>query len=120
MLPSLPVCLLLMCSGLHRHVTLLAKPAAACITDYSVKTPLTFHPGEGRQLQSAGLDLTVHLELADKKLLEKGRLGVTADLLLPDGSALLQEVPATLQPVSVSGTQQEPTMTLFVCLYHIQ
>jgi len=29
-------------SGLHRHVRLLSKPAAAAIRDFSVKTPLGF------------------------------------------------------------------------------
>ncbi|WIA37008.1 hypothetical protein OEZ86_013994 [Tetradesmus obliquus] len=81
-------------SGLHRHVTLLRKPGRACITDFSVSTPLTFEAG---QLQAAALQLQVQLEVADRQLLQGGQLAVTADLLLPDGTRLLQDLPATLE-----------------------
>lgn len=89
-------------SGLHRHVTLLAKPAAACIIDYSVKTPLKFEAGVGGQLLSAGLDVAVQLEVTQQQLLGSGQLRVAVDLLLPEGTVLLQDLQTTLQQVSTS------------------
>lgn len=86
-------------SGLHRHVLLQAKPGCACITDYAVTTPLSFEPGPGGRLSCAELQLRVSLEVADEALLPPGQLSVTADLLLPDGTVLLEDVAATLQQV---------------------
>jgi hypothetical protein len=83
-------------SGLHRHVTLLRKPGCACITDFAVSTPLTFEAG---QLQAAALQLQVQLEAAGKQLLQQGRLQVTVDMLLPDGTPLLQDLPTTIEQV---------------------
>lgn len=95
------LCVTVARSGLHRHVTLLRKPGRACITDFSVSTPLTFEAG---QLQAAALQLQVQLEVADRQLLQGGQLAVTADLLLPDGTRLLQDLPATLEQVQCSNS----------------
>ncbi|GBF99412.1 beta-D-galactosidase [Raphidocelis subcapitata] len=53
-------------SGLHRPVHILSKPAPACITDFSVRTPLawTAAPGAGGPPSEAGLELEVRLEVA--------------------------------------------------------
>jgi hypothetical protein len=85
------------CSGLHRHVTLLRKPGCACITDFAVSTPLSFEAG---RLQAASLQLEVQLEVADaQQLQEEGLLHVTVDMLLPDGTPLLQDLPTKLDQV---------------------
>ncbi len=74
-------------SGIHRSVTLLAKPSAAFIADYAVRTPLTFSASDpaargsgigggggdgtssggvaqGPELTAAALEVDVYLTLA--------------------------------------------------------
>lgn len=48
-------------SGIHRDVTLLAKPAVAHISDFAVRTPLAFSKAGRAELASARLELDVHV-----------------------------------------------------------
>lgn len=83
---------------------LLAKPGAACITDYSVSTPLSFerNGSTGNELEGARLELTVHLEVAASELLQQpGGLAVVADVLLLDGTPLLRDRALAVEQVCV-------------------
>jgi hypothetical protein len=54
-------------SGLHRDVLLLSKPADACISDFSVRTPLAWPAASDRAggpPSEAGLEVDVRLEVA--------------------------------------------------------
>jgi hypothetical protein len=85
-------------------VWLLAKPGAACITDYSVSTPLSFerNGSTGNELEGARLELTVHLEVAASELLQQpGGLAVVADVLLLDGTPLLRDRALAVEQVCV-------------------
>lgn len=57
-------------------------------------------------LTAAGLELTVHLEVSHKEMIESGELLVSADLLLEDGTVLLQDLPLKLQQVNMVGQGQ--------------
>jgi hypothetical protein len=48
---------------------------------------------------AASLHVAVQLEVADRRLLQPGQLGVTVDLLLADGTPLLQDLPTKLDEV---------------------
>jgi hypothetical protein len=58
----------------------------------------------------------VQLEVADRQLLQQpGQLCVTVDLLLPDGTPLLQDLPTELEEVS---GQQQCFGVPGACLWH--
>lgn len=102
--------MLLLCSGLHRHVWLVAKPAAACITDYSVTTPLTFTQDVAGDLSKAELQVSVSIEVQHECLISEGQLSLSLDLLLPDGTPLLQNHQMPVQQVRHQGS-----LCRFVC-----
>lgn len=54
-------------------------------------------------METAGLDVTVNLEVADAELVSNGQLQVTADVLLPGGDSLLKDLPMKLQKVRNKG-----------------
>jgi hypothetical protein len=57
----------------------------------------------------------VQLEVADRLLLHQpGQLGVTVDLLLPDGMPLLQDLPTKLEEVRGQQHHHRSSSTVFL------
>jgi hypothetical protein len=66
-------------------------------------------------LLAASLHLAVQLEAADRLLLQQpGQLGVTVDLLLPDGTPLLQDLPTKLDEVRGQQHHHRSSYTMFL------
>lgn len=80
---------------------LYSKPSAAAITDYFVKTPLTFADSSG-QLAAARLHVQVNLEVATdhhRQQQQQKQLAVTVDLCDSGGTVLLQDLSTKVEQV---------------------